>query len=290
MASGKPTPQPKLSAPSLVRPIEEVRAKLEERVSLGREIQGRAFNSEQDLSDAKADRTRWSQYNVDYLVRTYDNEKISLEYQHVGLYGTLIMNAGFGQKVRSFTEGIAHQINALMSIVDRLELTPVKLADSDAPVESVQVNFSKTEVFIVHGQDSAAKTEVARFVEKLGLKAVILHEQTNEGQTIIEKFEKHASAAGFAIVLLTPDDVGSPKGSSADLKPRARQNVILELGYFFAKLGRDKVCALNWPGVELPSDIQGIVYIPHNVHDGWRLPLAREMKKAGMTVDASGLL
>jgi predicted nucleotide-binding protein len=84
-----------------------------------------------------------------------------------------------------------------------------------------------------------------------------------------------AAEAGFAIILLTPNDVGAPKGSPADLKPRARQNVFLELGYFFARLGRDKVCALNWQGVELPSDIQGFVYIPNDVHDDWHLPLAR---------------
>lgn len=289
MASGKPTPPPpKQRAPSLLRPVQEVRTKLEERVSLGREIIGRSFNSEKDLADAEAARTRWSQYNVDYLGRTYDSDKIALEYRHVGLYGTLVMNGGFGQQVRSLSEGLGNQINALLSIIDRLELTPVLLADAHDSFEPEP--FSKTEVFIVHGQDSAAKNEVARFVQKVGLKAVILHEQTNEGQTIIEKFEKHASAAGFAIVLLTPDDVGALKGSPEDLKPRARQNVILELGYFFARLGRDRVCALNWPGVELPSDIQGFVYIPHDANDGWHLPLAREMKKAGMSVDTNGLL
>lgn len=75
------------------------------------------------------------------------------------------------------------------------------------------------EIFIVHGHDDAAKTEVALFVERAGLKPIILHEQPNQGRTIIEKFEKHGATASFAIIILTPDDVG---GVSADqLAPRA---------------------------------------------------------------------
>lgn len=89
---------------------------------------------------------------------------------------------------------------------------------------------------------------------------IILHEQPNQGQTIIEKFEDHAGKVGCAIVLLTPDDKGSTKDSD-DWKSRARQNVIFELGFFFAKLGRGKVICLHKGDVELPSDINGIIYI-----------------------------
>ena len=86
----------------------------------------------------------------------------------------------------------------------------------------------------------------------------ILHEQANEGKRIIEKFEKH-SAVGFAIVLLTSDDEGKAKASD-NLNIRARQNVILELGFFMGKLGRSRVLPLYIEGVELPSDIQGLMY------------------------------
>jgi predicted nucleotide-binding protein len=98
-------------------------------------------------------------------------------------------------------------------------------------------------VFIVHGHASEAKESLARFLERVGLEPIILHEQPNSGRTIIEKFEVYADV-GFAVVLLTPDDVGAPKDAPTELKPRARQNVIAELGYFYGKLSRHRVCAL----------------------------------------------
>lgn len=145
-------------------------------------------------------------------------------------------------------------------------------------------------VFIVHGHDQAAKSTVARFVERLDLKVIILDEQPSEGLTIIEKFERHATSADFAIVLITPDDVGASIDKKDDLKLRARQNVIFELGYFFHALGRGGVCAIYKEGVELPSDIYGVVYVLMDDFDAWQLTLAREMKQAGLSFDANKLL
>ncbi|RUO36935.1 DNA-binding protein [Aliidiomarina shirensis] len=145
-------------------------------------------------------------------------------------------------------------------------------------------------VFIVHGHDELSKTETARFVESLGLNAVILHEQINSSQTIIEKFEKHASEAAFAIVLLTPDDVGYPKDSPNTPKYRARQNVIFELGYFCAALSRRKISVLFKPGVEVPNDFSGVIYTPMDDAGGWKLNLAREMKACGLNVDLNKVL
>ena len=145
-------------------------------------------------------------------------------------------------------------------------------------------------VFIVHGHDEAAKSAVARFVERLGLDAVILDEQPSEGLTIIEKFEKHAASADFALVLITPDDVGAAIQQKNDLQLRARQNVIFELGYFFHALGRKGVCALYKEGVELPSDIYGVVYVLMDELDAWQLRLAREMERAGLSFDLNKLL
>jgi hypothetical protein len=138
-------------------------------------------------------------------------------------------------------------------------------------------------VFVVQGHDDAREA-VARLLERLGLRPIILQEQPNRGQTIIEKFESYASV-GFAVVLLTPDDVGSDASSPEDLKPRARQNVIFELGFFVAALGRRRVCALYKGDVELPSDYRGVVYIPMDPAEGWQLKLARELKYAGLDVD-----
>ena len=131
---------------------------------------------------------------------------------------------------------------------------------------------------------------MARFVERLDLDAIILDEQPSEGLTIIEKFERHARRADFAIVLMTPDDVGASIQKKNALKLRARQNVIFELGYFFHALGRKGVCALYKEGVELPSDIYGVVYVPMDKSGAWQLRLAREMKQVGLSFDANKLL
>ncbi|MCE2400775.1 nucleotide-binding protein [Candidatus Poribacteria bacterium] len=142
--------------------------------------------------------------------------------------------------------------------------------------ESTSERIFGDNIFIVHGHDGEAKNEVARFIENLKLTATILDEQPSRGQTIIDKFEEHADEAGFAIVLLTADDLGAPKDNN-ELKPRARQNVILELGYFLHGLGRERVCVLHKEGVELPSDIHGIVYVPFDETGGWMLRLSKEL-------------
>lgn len=137
-------------------------------------------------------------------------------------------------------------------------------------------------IFIVHGHDEEMKQTVARTVEKLDLKPIILHEQANGGKTIIEKFEAHSSDVSFAIVLLSPDDKGCTVNSFPDeVKFRARQNVILELGYFIGKLGRDRVFVLHKSSndFELPSDIMGVLYTPYI--DGWDFKLVKELQTCG---------
>ena len=141
--------------------------------------------------------------------------------------------------------------------------------------------FSR-KVFIVHGHDDGARETVARFLERIGLEAIILHEQANQGRTIIEKVVAH-SDVGFAVVLLTPDDEGCEKGGSPE--PRARQNVLLELGYFIGRLGRDKVCALKRGTLEIPSDFAGVVWETMDSNGGWKQALARELEAAGHSID-----
>lgn len=139
------------------------------------------------------------------------------------------------------------------------------------------------EVFVIHGHDDGIKNTVARFLENLGLTATILHEQPDEGRTVIEKLEHYAN--GFAIALLTPDDVGGT--DEHNLKPRARQNVILEMGYFAGKLGRQRVRALRSECVEVPSDFSGVLYIALDESESWKMTLIRELKSAGFDIDAN---
>lgn len=142
---------------------------------------------------------------------------------------------------------------------------------------------SSNRVFIVHGRNAAVKEELARMLEKLGLKPVILHEQPEKGRVLIEKLEDHSSGVDYAFVLLTPDDVGSSSGAKTDdLKPRARQNVIFEFGYLMGKLRRDRICCLYTGAVELPSDLEGIVYVPfrESVHEAYE-KIVTELRAAG---------
>lgn len=139
------------------------------------------------------------------------------------------------------------------------------------------------EVFIVHGHDGEARETVARYLGNIGFEPIILNEQANRGRTIIEKVEAN-SDVGFVVVLLTPDDVGRAFGET-ELEPRARQNVLLELGYFMAKLGRERVCALRRGDVSIPSDFAGVVWEKMDDAGGWRQSLARELQAAGHSVD-----
>lgn len=133
-------------------------------------------------------------------------------------------------------------------------------------------------VFVVHGHDNGMKETVARYLATLELEPIILHEQPNQGKTVIEKFEQHSDVA-FAVMILTPDDPGHPVHEHEKLAPRARQNVVLEMGYFLGWLGRDRVCVLHRGGVEIPSDYVGVVYVAIDENGAWRLALTREIKK-----------
>lgn len=147
---------------------------------------------------------------------------------------------------------------------------------------------AKKHVFIVHGHDNQLRTKVENVLLKLGLEPIVLARQPNEGDTIIEKFEKNSSKADYAIILLTADDKGKAKdGKKYQL--RARQNVIFEMGYFRAKLGKKNLCYMYEEEVELPSDIIGIGYVAIKNDDRWQLELAKELQKCGFTIPLDNL-
>jgi len=255
---------------------------VETQIRKGNEIRALVVNTEEDLEIALARKYKWEKYNSDLLNGLFTNDLLSNEFNRA--IATMIGYSRFDDRVEQFRQLVRAGITCLESILERLEILP-ELADQVAP-ESL---FSTRDIFIVHGQDDAVKETVARFVEKLGLRAIILHEQPNAGRTIIEKFEDHSNV-GFAIVLMTPDDIGAPMEKKDEIKLRARQNVILELGYFMGKLGRGKVCALYKEGVEIPSDYQGVLYIPMDASGTWKMALAKEIKNAGIEVDLNKVL
>ena len=138
-------------------------------------------------------------------------------------------------------------------------------------------------------ENNELKETTARLLEKLGLTPIILHEQLNQGKTIIEKFEDY-SDVDFAIVLMTPDDIGYFANESDSPKHRARQNVVFELGYFIGKLGRTHVAAIVKGNIEVPTDISGVLYIGVDNNDAWKIMLAKEIKGVGYNIDLNNLI
>jgi predicted nucleotide-binding protein len=169
----------------------------------------------------------------------------------------------------------------LESVLERLALYPEPGAQSTVAVEG-SIAEDRSKVFVVHGREEGPREAVARFLERLGFRPIILHEQANQGMTVIEKVEAN-SDVGFAVIILTPDDVGALKGE--ELQPRARQNELLELGYFIGKLTRRRVCTLKVGELEIPSDWRGVVDEPYDAGRGWRQTLARELKAAEYEID-----
>ena len=192
-----------------------------------------------------------------------------------------IQTGGNGHTLKFVFDEIKTKVHLLLDKTDKISNNTPVITKGHKPT------IIKTKkVFIVHGHDNEMKLAVARLLENLGLEPIILSEQADKGRTIIEKFEEESNV-GFAVVLMSDeDDMGAEVGSS-DYRPRARQNVILELGYFIGRLGRkNHVCVLKKGNVEVPSDILGIVYKSYSSNDdGWKFALAKELKAAGYSVD-----
>lgn len=151
---------------------------------------------------------------------------------------------------------------------------------------------ARKKVFVVYGHDSDSRAQLEAMLRRWDLEPLILDQLPSEGQTIIEKLEKHTREANFAVVLATPDDVGHRAAHEDEKAYRARQNVVLELGMMLAKLGRKNVAILlkQQENMERPSDIQGLIYIPFkdSVTDG-AVVLAKEMAAQGYKIDIGKL-
>jgi predicted nucleotide-binding protein len=282
-----PMPTPDQKRPCLVVPKEKAEHKLQIQIERGRLIlsslksarTGSDLSLENRFKKREEDQKKWAKYAIDLLKSLFSDDSPAKEFGDHWIHYSL-----HGDQIDELASWMNDRIGRLESIRERLPLfkeasqeTAILLPANDGAAES-------KDVFIVHGHDAAAKFEVARFLEKLGLNPIILHELADGGRTIIEKFEANANV-GFAVILLTPDDVGHPKDNASKITPRARQNVILELGFFLGKLGRHRVCALKKGDIELPTDYSGVLFKPLDEQGAWKLELAKEIKRAGMEVD-----
>lgn len=243
---------------------------------------GQSIFVETDPHAAHRSFEEWASSVKSTLRRLYPDTAFDAEWLALP-YSTLIRGGVWSKKNEEwdrFREVITERIAWLAKVKAR-ELQAMR---QDGAITQSSPSLSNR-IFVVHGHNDGLKEATARYLTKLKLDPVILHEQPNKGRTIIEKFVDYADV-GFAVVLVTSDDQGGAKdGDRAKNGPRARQNVILELGYFLGLLGRAKVCAIYESGVELPSDYNGVLWIEFDAAGAWKLQLAKEIKEAGLSID-----
>lgn len=211
---------------------------------------------------------RWHDRSRTILSQAFTTARVVNEYDPPVLVASVPLD-GSRPSQRAQLEEVrrkhAKRLDRLRGVADRIDLYE-EAPDVARPgvfsgPRGGQIGADAT-VFVVHGRDDGAKETVARFLTALtGAEPVILHEQASAGATVIEKFERHAGDAGFAVVILSPDDEGRLADSGDALAARARQNVIYELGWFHGRLGRGNVVALLVDNVEQPSDIVGVLYV-----------------------------
>jgi predicted nucleotide-binding protein len=206
-------------------------------------------------------------------------------------YHTRIVNTGLSQSYRlPMGESFDDIKRKVRNILDTALEEQTRFGPKGADSEEAKIVYSKR-VFLVHGQDEDMKSSVARTLMKLKLDPIILHEQPDQGRVIIEKIEAY-SDVGFAVVLLSPDDKGEPLAGSLGSRPRARQNVVLELGYFIGKLGRRRTLAIyrETPNFEFPSDYHGVLYKPYDKAGKWEFEIVKELQAVGYSVSADNLI
>lgn len=229
----------------------------------------------------------WKLLTKNFLDKAFGSDSPNvISVTRAGNVSSCPMNAGDAWWENAHVSCLQAQLSRLHTLIELLT-TEIEL-HGDIPELQAQVPLSSHRMFLVHGHDESVLHETARFLEKLDQEVIVLREQPNKGRTIIEKFEDYADV-GFAVVLLTGDDIGGSKDAS-DQKPRARQNVIFEMGYFIGRLGRDRVCVLYGSGVEIPSDYTGVLYQELDSKGSWRLELAKELKAAGYDIDMNKAL
>lgn len=275
-----------MASVELAQPAAVVKSRLSDATKAGQQLLSGAPASGDDLKKFREDYLSWetrtsaileTAFNVSGFMTTSPKDEFmgtAVSLLDLKISSTIIP----AERLPEVVTDIREKIRVLNSITARLDVymppsdatSPVSQATSDAPI------------FLVHGRDLGRRELVRRFLETVTDRSVIvLAEQPNQGQDLLNKLLRNAQQVGFAVILLTADDVGGL--SADDQEPRARQNVVFELGLFIGLLGREKVAVLNDPKIELPTDFSGVGYIPIQ-GESWQIELARELKSADIAV------
>jgi len=278
----------KISKLMLTKPKEEIREKLKERLAIGRDIlsQVQNCNNVNLIDDLERKVWGWRDFNSTYLDQVSNNNDLSFESSANVGSGAIWGDETVYSRLEDLKEEMPEYIHRLEVIYEKIDIIDLEegVVSSKVDIKKSQIDLKK--VFIVHGHDENLLLKVNNFLKLVDFEPIILHKQLNKGKTIIEKFE-HYSDVGYAVILMSPDDLACSAQDFDDtkeeerlslLKPRARQNVILELGFFIGKLGRDKVSIIYPKTMEHPSDINGVTYIEIDELDEWQGKLKEEIK------------
>ena len=200
------------SPTELIIPLEEFKSDLDKRIHLGEEIYQQEINNQTDFEKVREEYGNWNDYNSEYLKQAFNKEKN----EYKDRYDKSAMFVGFSmspetpdEKLATFKESVNAKLLNLKKLRAKADLLKCSVESKD---EKSQWNeeVETTKIFIVHGHNDGVKLDLARALEKLDLSPIILSEQPNQGQTIIEKFELHSNV-GFAVIILTADDLGKTK-------------------------------------------------------------------------------
>lgn len=272
----------------LLKPLDEVEKALQKQIDEGAKLLNPITPSMEHLKSREDEAAIYHNYTRKLLSTLFTGSEMTSRFDRSADI-VLVSSRSFDQQWAQFKDIMRLRLRELKSILLEAPLFQEEQPGVIVASSNKEQNKMGTKVFIVHGHDEATKLSVARLLEHLEIEPVILHERANLSRTIIEKLEEESQDAGYAVILLTPDDEGKSKQDNK-LNPRARQNVILELGYFVNKLGRRRVCALYCEGVELPTDFDGVLYTPLDSAGAWQTKLARELIAAGIKVNTEKFL
>lgn len=276
-ARRRDTPDPAPTEQSVLHvPQAQAETELTQRISLGDDLFRYEPTNVEEIEKLREEINRWRDYNRTWLDKNIGGEAAE-EYKAASTHwGSAMASGNPATQIRFLRQELRSEISKLQSIQGRLHMW----AQEGASGSPVQVSPGAP-IFIVHGSDTLRAESVARTVgNATGRQTIILREQPNLGRTLMEKFEQHAAEVSYAVIVLTADDKGS-RANESKTRPRGRQNVILEMGYFFALLGRERVSVLLQAGVEKPSDMDGIVYINFDDDGAWKFELLRELQHSG---------
>lgn len=267
----------------LIKSKATFKEELRERLTLGEELLKTVIQTMDDFEALKSEFSSWHDYNLELLKQSFSDpfNEYRKDYNDIGQWSGIMLGGSKSnsEKVNDFIKLFNAKIDNLKKLFQKTDL--LKSSETEQSNQQ-EMEFDKSQVFIVHGHDDLAKEETARFIEKLGFSPIILHEQASSGLTIIEKIESYTNV-GFGVVLYTPCDKGAKNGDESNLKFRARQNVVFEHGYLIGKIGRKNVTALVKGNIETPNDTSGVVYI--SMSNDWKFALAKELKNSGFPVD-----